>query len=94
MNTMDKMEEAMQNVMKLTVYMTPQQWDRFSAWSAPLVVGHAEGHGSPPWLHLEHEIVQTKEYTDAVSYHHKRLQEHGIITRPITIQEKNVLMRL
>lgn len=76
----------MEDVMKLTVYMTPQQWERFSAWSVPLVVGNAEGRGSPPWLHLEHEIVQPKEYSDAVSYHHKRLQEHGIITKAHNLQ--------
>ena len=72
------------SVIKVTVYMTSQQWDRMSAWSAPLVVRHAEGVGSAPWLHLTHEIGKTKEYTDVVSVHQKCLDEMGILTSPTT----------
>ena len=67
------------------MYMTSQQWDRMTHWSAPLVVQHAEGvEKDGPWLLLEHEINKIKEYTDVVNEHHERLHralELGIITR-------------
>jgi hypothetical protein len=36
-------------VYKLSIYVTPKQWERISAWSAALGGDHA------PWLHMEHE---------------------------------------
>ena len=75
------MTTADKDVFKLTIYMTSEQWDHFSKWSAPLVVG-----GHTPWLHLEHETGKAKEYDDVVNDHLQRLHTHGIIAEhpPIT----------
>ena len=47
-------------IYKVTMFMTPQQWDRLSAWSAPLA-GNAT-HQNEPWLMLFHEADMRDEY--------------------------------
>lgn len=45
--------EGLGDVSRLTMHVTPPQWERLSAWSAP---GAAAGGERAPWLHLSHEV--------------------------------------
>jgi len=65
-------------IIKLTLFMTPDQWGRLSKWSAPLVIQEIEdrGSGKGPWLHMEHEVNKYDEYQRCIKHHKQLLQRH------------------
>ena len=46
-------KEMSEPVYKLTLYMSPSQWDNLSRWSASI---------ESPWLYLLHEVNKNEEY--------------------------------
>ena len=73
----------MREVYKLTIYVTPEQWDCLSAWSAP---GAVSGGDRAPWLHLEHESGKYDELVRLEQSIKSILKPHDIqvsITPPI-----------
>lgn len=64
-----------QDVARVTLYLTPTQWQRLSKWSAP---GAAAGGLDAPWLYLSHESGKRAEYNELVANTAKELAPHGI----------------
>ena len=50
----------MSGIAKLTIYVTPEQWNRLSSWSATDVASREESR--LPWLHLRHESNMDEEF--------------------------------
>lgn len=44
-----------EKIWKVTLYMTNEQWEELSKWSAPI---------TPPWLYMEHEPSPKGEYEE------------------------------
>ena len=57
----NKMSEETKKVYKVTLYMTPPQWERLSEWSAPSA---GKGGDEAPWLHLSHECDKHAEHAE------------------------------
>jgi hypothetical protein len=70
-------------VFKLTIYVTPTQWDRMSHWSATQL---DQGDQNRPWLHLQHEVGKYQEYQQCLLQHHERLHPHNVEVKGITRQ--------
>jgi hypothetical protein len=71
-------DQSAPQIMKLTLFMTPTQWDRLWKWSVPLVVQEFDdrGSGKGPWLHMEHEVNKYDEYQQCIKHHQQVLQHH------------------
>jgi len=64
------------SIHKLTVYSTPEQWDRISKWSSP---GAAAGGEDSPWLHMSLSAPNKyQEIMDMMQELKKRLEPEGI----------------
>jgi hypothetical protein len=50
-----------QNVARVTLFMTPSQWDLMSAWN----ITHLE-RGEETWLYMMHETDGAQAYEDAL----------------------------
>jgi hypothetical protein len=59
---MDQQKQMCQPIYKVTMYMTPEQWESLSIWSAP----HASALDPKcPWLLLIHDGDKREEYFEA-----------------------------
>jgi hypothetical protein len=61
---MEQSVESVPQIMKLTIFLTPTQWDRLSKWSAPFAIEEImdRGSGKGPWLYMGHETNKYDEY--------------------------------
>lgn len=75
---------AAPQVYKVTMFMTPDQWDRISKWSAP---GAVAGGDRAPWLHLEHEHDKYADYQSVLSQVH-----HDLSSFPYTVHVDDLLI--
>lgn len=66
-------EEA---VHKVTLYMTPRQWNKLSQWSANDVA--SEDLSRAPWLRLEHDHKGYDEYLEKMAQDEERLSHSGL----------------
>ena len=69
------------NVYKLTIYMTPKQWDIMSKWSANDCASCDPKRA--PWLHLSHEHDKYDEYKSMMEDTKTQLEPYNIIVDDI-----------